>query len=309
MVKIPLFTEPRLPESSAFDGEGYRLLLSWMQHIGLATPLLFSALSFGVLFAQALLLNVFFSQQKMLNQGTDLPGMAYLLLTSLFPQWSYWSAPLLMNGVVFGLLFLLFRLYNYSEARAALFNMGFLIGAAHFLFTPSFLLILWVLPAIAIMRPFSLQEWMLTFLGLFAPFYFYGLWLFLNDRWPLQPLLMSFDWKLPALSTIAFWKAGALLLLLLPLLAGLYYVQDNTRKMLIQVRRGWSVMFFLLLMTAVMAMFFSDTTGWLLFLIPLVFYHTCFYSLSTFQVVPLLVFWLTFFYMLAGQFSGSGWKI
>jgi hypothetical protein len=292
------------------DGELYRLLMAWLQQVGVATPLFFSALSFLVLFAQAVLLNIFFSQQKMLNQGTDLPGMTYLLLTSLFPQWSYWSAPLLMNGVVLGLLFLLFRLYNYGEVRAALFNMGFLIGASYFLFTPSFLLVLWVLPAIAIMRAFSIQEWMLTLLGLVTPFYFYGVWLFLNDRWLLQPFSILADWELPALTKIAFWKAGALLLLLLPLLAGLYYVQDNTRKMLIQVRRGWSVFFLLLLLTAFVAFFLRDTTtGWLLFLVPLVFYHACFYSLATFRVVPLLVFWLTFFYVLAGQFSGSGWKI
>ena len=99
LVKIPLFTAPRLPVSSTRDGELYVQLLSWMQSSGVATPLFFSVLSFVVLFAQALLLNFFFSQQKMLNQSTDLPGMTYLLLTSLFPQWSYWSAPLLMNLV------------------------------------------------------------------------------------------------------------------------------------------------------------------------------------------------------------------
>ena len=310
LVKIPLFTAPRLPVSSTRDGELYVQLLSWMQASGVATPLFFSLLSFVVLFAQALLLNFFFSQQKMLNQSTDLPGMVYLLLTSLFPQWSYWSAPLLMNLVIFYLLLLLFRLYNQGEARASLFNMGFLIGSAGFLYAPSFLLIVWVLPAIAIMRPFRVQDWLLSLLGLLSPFYFYGVWLFLTDRSPLTPFLIFTNWQMPNLGTIAFWKAGALLLLLLPLLAGFYYVQDNTRKMLIQVRRGWSVLFLLLLVTTLLAVFQHDLhAGWLLLLMPLTFYHACFYSQSSFRVVPLLVFWLTFFYVLADQFSGSGWKI
>lgn len=310
VVKIPLLTTPQLPIQSSLDGQLYQQLLAWLQRTGVGTPMFYSLLAFLLLFGQALLLNYFFSQQKMLNQSTDLPGMAYLLLTSLSPQWSYFSAPLLMNGVVLYLLFLLFRLYNHGEVRSALFNMGLLIGASHFLYTPSFLLVLWVLPAIAIMRPFAIQEWMLTLLGLFTPFYFYGVWLFLTDGWPLQSFLLVADWKLPTLTRIAFWKAGALLLLVLPLLAGLYYVQDNTRKMLIQVRRGWSVFFLLLLITVAAALFLDETpSGWMLILLPLVFYHACFYLLSTFRVVPLLIFWLTFFYVLAGQFSGSGWKI
>jgi hypothetical protein len=310
VVKIPLFTAPRLPMGSSLDGELYVQLLDRLQHAGVGTPLFYSTLAFLLLFGQALLLNYFFSQQKMLNQSTDLPGMAYLLLTSLFPQWSYFSAPLLMNGAVLYLLFLLFRLYNRSEVRSTLFNMGLLIGSAHFLYSPSFLLVLWVLPAIAIMRSFTIQEWMVTLLGLCTPFYFYAVWLFLVGGWPLPPLLNVAHWKLPALTTIAFWKAGALLLLVVPLLAGLYYVQDNTRKMLIQVRRGWSVFFLLLLLTAAMALLLDLTAaGWMLLLLPLTFYHACFYSLSTFRVVPLLMFWLSFFYVLAGQFSGSGWKI
>ncbi|NDF97396.1 MAG: hypothetical protein EB101_00370 [Chitinophagia bacterium] len=310
LVKIPLFTAPRVPVSSAHDGTLYVELLRWLHASGMATPLFYSVLTFVLLFVQAVLLNFFFSQQKMLNQGTDLPGMTYLLLTSLFPQWSYFSAPLLMNLLVLYLLQLLFRLYNHGEGRAALFNMGFLIGSANFLYAPSFLLVFWVLPAMAIMRPFRIQDWLLTLLGLLSPFYFYGVWLFLTDRSPLAPFLIFTNWQFPDLPTIAFWKAGALLLLLLPLLAGLYYVQDNTRKMLIQVRRGWSVLFLLLLVTTLLALFQHDVhTGWLLLLLPLAFYHACFYSQSSFRVVPLLVFWLTFFYVLADQFSGAGWKI
>jgi hypothetical protein len=309
-IKIPLFTEPRMPVPSPSDGELYRALLNACLGTAIGTPLFFSALSFVLLVAQALLLNFFFSQQKMLQQGTDLPGMSYLLLTSLFSPWSFLSAPLLMNGVVLYLLFLLFRLYNRIEVRAALFNMGILVGVSHFLYAPSFLLVLWVLPAIAIMRPFSLQEWILALLGLFTPFYFYGVWLFLTDQFSWQSLWIAMDGKLPSFKTIAFWKAGAWLLLLLPLLAGFYYVQDNTRKMLIQVRRGWMVLLLLLLITAGMALWQSDSNiAWMLLLVPMVFYHSCFYALSTFRVVPLLVFWLTFFYVLAGQFSGSGWKI
>jgi hypothetical protein len=70
------------------------------------------------------------------------------------------------------------------------------------------------------------------------------------------------------------------------------------------------VLFLLLLVTTLLAVFQHDLhAGWLLLLMPLTFYHACFYSQSSFRVVPLLVFWLTFFYVLADQFSGSGWKI
>lgn len=309
VVKIPLFLHPQLAVADASEGPLYALLVRWIGSAGRSAPLVFSGLAFTLLVVQALLLNYFFSSQKMLNRSTDLPGMSYLLITSLQPQWSYWSAPLLYNTILLYLLVVLFNLYNRPEARAALFNMGFVVGLSAFLHPSSLLLTLWLLPAIAIMRPFRLQEAILALLGVVTPFYFYGVWLFLTDRlsWSqLSPISLQY----PRIGNADFWNLGLLLLAAIPLLVGIYYVQDNTRKMLIQVRRGWTILFLLLLVTLSLPFFNNGTvSGWMPLLIPLAFYHACFYLLSGFRIVPLLFFWVSFFFVLAGQFSGSGWTL
>jgi hypothetical protein len=109
----------------------------------------------------------------------------------------------------------------------------------------------------------------------------------------------------PAIQS-SVWVAGAAFLLLIPLLIGAYSVSDNARKMLIQVRRGWTVLTFLLVNTILLPFLYTQTWGgWQLALIPLACYHASFYYYTSFRIIPLLFFWLSFFFILATQFSGN----
>lgn len=305
VVKLPLFLRPQLPVLQARDPLAYRELVLWIQQAGAISPILFSFLSFSFTYTFALLLNYFFQQQKMVSKPTDLPGMSYLLLSSFFPEWSYFSPALLTSVLLIYMLFSLFRLYNQTEVRQSLFNMGFLLGVGSFLYMPTLLLGLWLLIAMLVMRPFRLKELLLTVLGVLTPFYFYGVWLFLTDQWRVREWKPAIGIHWPVLHS-AVWVAGAAFLLLLPLLIGAYSVQHNARKMLIQVRRGWAVLTFLLLITLLIPFIYEDTLGgWQLALLPLALYHASFYYYTSFRIIPLLFFWLSFFFILANQFSGS----
>jgi hypothetical protein len=305
VIKLPLFLRPQLPVLQDKDPILYRELVLWIQQAGTFSTALFSGLSFLFTYSIALLLNNFFQQQKMVSRPTDLPGMSYLLLSSFFPEWIYFSPALLTSLLLVYLLFSLFRLYNQTEVRQSLFNMGFLLGLGTFLFTPILLLGSWLLIAILIMRPFRLKELLHTLLGILTPFYFYGVWLFLTDQWTASHWDNKIRIHFPVLHS-AVWIAGAAFLLLLPLLIGAYSVQDNARKMLIQVRRGWSVLTFLILHALLLPFFYTDTLGgWQLALLPLALYHASFYYYTSFRIIPLLFFWLSFFFILANQFSGS----
>jgi hypothetical protein len=127
--------------------------------------------------------NSFFNRQKMTGRQTFLPSMSYLLLTSLLPDWNYFSAPLLVNTIFIFILSSLFQIYNNEKAKGKIFNAGFAGGVSAFLYFPSLLFGIWMLLALMIMRPFKINEWILCIVGISTPFYFYGIYLFIRDQW------------------------------------------------------------------------------------------------------------------------------
>ncbi|HAL95371.1 MAG TPA: hypothetical protein DCP55_05370 [Chitinophagaceae bacterium] len=308
-VKLPLFIYPQAIELSSFKGTPLFYFVQWVQ-LSSGKPLyIFSILTFLILFAQALYLNYFFNRNKMTSRNTDLPGMSYLLMTSLLPEWSQFSAPLIINFLVLFLLSSLFESYHSADTRRTLYNMGLAMGLGIFIYPPALLLTGWFLLSLVIIRPVRIQEIIISLLGVLTPFYFWGIWLFWNDQlsWALiEPhIAFSIPNSLPVV-----WLGGIIFLLTIPFLIGFYHIQDQVRKMLIQVRRGWTV-FFLLFLAGLFIPLFSlnPYTGWVILLLPLSTYHASFYYYTSFRIFPLLFFWVTFFFILLNQFSGSWGKV
>jgi hypothetical protein len=171
------------------------------------------------------------------------------------------------------------------------------------------LLAIWFVIAVAIIRPVRLQEILIALLGLLTPFYFLVIVLFWTDQLGKLSTLFSLSFSFPN-SLPAVWIGGLLFILIIPFLIGFYHIQDQVRKMLIQVRRGWTVIFILLL-TGFFSPLFSATpfTGWMVLLIPLSVYHASFYYYTSFRIFPLLFFWISFLFVLLNQYSGSGGKV
>jgi hypothetical protein len=308
LIKLPMFQHPHVVSSRPEDGILYKAILQFINTSASANPVIYPLLTFGLLFFQALLLTRFINGQRMMNRLTYFPGMAYLLITSLLPEWNYFSAPLLVNTILLFVLSGLFKIYNQPNAKGSIFNIGLGLGLASFVFFPALTFIIWILLALAVMRPFRLNEWMLCIVGILTPFYFYGVYLFIDNKWSWYNLLPYFSVSLPAVKQ-SIWLAGSVFLLAIPFLAGGYYVQDNLRKMLIQVRKGWSLLL-LYLLGAVFIPFVNNTESfenWVMAAIPFAAFHACTYLYSTFRILPILLFWLTVAFVLAFQYAGPGW--
>lgn len=308
LLKWPLLMHPRVVLPDPADGALYRALLEWLAGPGRSMPWIYSMLSLALLLTQALQLQSLLNRHRMMSRPNYLPAMAYLLITSLFPEWNYFSAPLLINTLLLTVFGALFRSYTLPDARALIFNAGLVIGLAAFIYLPSFSFLLWILLAIAVMRPFRLVEWVLCLAGSLTPFYFYAVWLFLSDRWNWQEIIPSFSLQVPRVEP-TLWLAGGTALLLIPFLIGGYYIQENLRKMLIQVRKGWSL-FLLFMLGAILIPFLTSTPtldSWILVAIPFAAFHGSGYLYATFRIIPLLLFWLSLAYVLAYQYAGPGW--
>jgi hypothetical protein len=309
LIKLPMFIHPHVVAIRTEDGILYKALLKFLEPYGQNFPSVYPLISFALLFLQAILLTRFINNQRMMNWSGYLPGMAYLLITSLFPEWNYLSAPLIVNTILLFVLSGLLKIYSQQNAKGTLFNIGLALGIASFLFFPSLTFIIWILLALLLMRPFRLNEWALCIVGMTTPFYFYAIYLLINGQWSWQHMWPYFSVSLPSVKQSA-WLAGSAFLLIVPFLAGGYYVQDNLRRMLIQVRKGWSLLLLYLLGSIFVPFVNSSDTleNWVMCTIPFAAFHACTYLYSTLRIFPLLLFWLTVAFILGYQYYyGLGW--
>jgi hypothetical protein len=310
LIKLPMFLYPHVPVSRPADGELFDAILRFLESTGRSYPTLYPLLAFGLIYLQAIVFTNFINTQRMMNRPNYLPGMAYMLITSLLPEWNYFSAPLLINSILLLILSGLFRIYNQPNAKGTIFNIGLALGVAGFLFVSSLTFVIWIFLALAVMRPFRLNEWLICILGITTPFYFYAIYIFIKGKWSWQAFLPHISIGVPSLEQTA-WLAASVFLLMVPFLAGGYYVQDNLRRMLINVRKGWSLLL-LYLLTALLLPFVNtnDTfENWVMAMVPMAAFHACTYLYSTWRWFPLVLFWTTVGFVIAYQYAGPGWKV
>jgi len=308
LIKLPIFMEPHKPVVHKSDGLLYRAILAFLDPVSASLPFLYPLLAFLILFLQAAVLTRFINNQRMTNKSTYLPGMAYILVTSLLPEWNYFSAPLLVNTILLFVLFALFGIYNKPNVKGAVFNIGLALGIAGFIFIPSLIFIIWVLLAMAVMRPLRINEWLICLLGITTPSYFYAIYLVIKGKWSWHTFMPEISIGLPSLQQSA-WLAGSVFLVMVPFLAGGYYVQENLRRMLINVRKAWSLLL-LFLLTALLLPFINPSNtfeNWIMGMLPLAAFHGCAYLYSNWRYLPHLLFWLTVGFIVSYQYFGPGW--
>ena len=304
LLKLPMFTHPYVPQINPRDGILFQAILRFLG----STPFIYPLMAFTFIFLQSLALNRLINENRMTTKPTYLPAMAYLLVTSLFPEWNYFSAPLLVNSIIILLLLSLFNIYNEEHAKGTVFNMGLGIGIASFIFFPSATFLLWTFFALLVMRPFRINEWFLCLLGVTTPYYFYAVYLFLNDQWNIQKILPYLSVDIPRLQQ-SIWLACSTFLLCIPFLIGGYHVQNNLRRMLIQVRKGWSLILIYLL-AAVFVPFVNTTDtfeNWVIVAIPFAAFHAPAYLYPSQKWFPEVLFWVTVGFVLVYQYYMPGW--
>jgi len=199
---------------------------------------------------QALRLNHLFTDYRMYSKVNYLPAMVYILLTGAFTEWSNLTSPLITNTILIWFFAKTVKLYNSPNPKTLLFNIGLLTGVSVLLYHPSALLIPVAFFALLVLRPFIITELVILLMGIIFPFYLLASYLYLTDRLLsmihyiplLQPDLPDLQNRIMFFATVA--------IIILTLLIGLYYWQQENRRLLIQVRKNWIVllaMFFVLL--------------------------------------------------------------
>lgn len=303
LLKLPLFRSDEVLVSGDQDAFLYQKIVSFLTSVSTGN-FFYAVLTYLLIFTQALQLNKLMNDQRMTQKTTYLPATAYILCTSLLPDWNQFSAPLLVNTLVLLVFNGLFKIHDKYEVRATVFNIGLAIGISAFLYFPSVFFYLWLIFGLLVMRPVRFNEWIICLIGVTTPFYFYAAYLFLSGNWSWDKLFHDFNIGLPQFQQ-TFWLAAGGLLLVVPFLIGGYYVQENLRRMLIQVRKSWSLLLIYLLFATTIPFLSDNSNGfqnWVLILIPFAAFHACAYLYPPKRWFSLILFWMTVLYILGYQY-------
>ena len=248
-----------------------------------------------IILIQAIRLNMVMNDFRMYQNSNYTSAMGYVLLSGLLTQWCSISSALIANFLLIWLFIKLCRLYNNPSPKTLLFNTGLIVGLAVVCYHPTAILILVVLFALAVVRPFNFSEWVVLLMGILIPYYFLASWLFLNDQIATFSIYLPFlQWNLP----LSKWSPSlvvSLSVLVIVLLAGLYYWQVANSRMVIQIRKNWGVMMVMLFILIPIPFIFEKAgiESAFMSLVPLGAFAGNVFSFPKRLLFPNFLFWLS----------------
>lgn len=304
VLKFPVFLHPRVPVPSPTDSYLYSRVLSFLLTISGGAGVVFSLLSFFILFIQASLFNRIANHHKLFPKPNFLPGMAFILVTSLIPSWSFFSAPLLVNLLMIWAWYRMLNLYSTNQPGAAIFNIGIIIGICTMLYFPAIVFTLLMLFALVTMRPFRIREWIIGLIGVTTPYYFLFIFLYLGEKWSWKIVIPSVKFQLPGMPS-SVWLTASIALLVIPFIIGGFFVQNNLSKMLIQVRKGWSLLLLFLMIGATVIFMNNDAeyTNWMLTALPFAAFHASAYYFPVQRLFAGILHWLIFGFVIVLMYT------
>jgi len=299
VLKFSLFLHPVVPALHPEDNYLYRVILRFLDGAFHSVPFLWSLLTFLLLVTQATLFDSVFNNYKVLPKPNFLPGMSYILITSLLPDWGHFSAPLLINTIMIWVWYRMMDLYNSHRPGSTIFNIGIWTGIVSLLYIPAVAFILLVLCALLTMRPFRIREWLVGLLGFTCPYYFLFLLLTLSGHWKWADVAPSVVFNVPALPS-SIWTAMGAAWLVIPFVIGGFFIQKNLSKFLIQIRKSWSLLLLFLMVAVVIILILrvDSYENWIIMAVPLAAFHAAAYYYPAKSLGPNILHWLIVVYIL-----------
>jgi len=268
VLKLPLFLYPVVPQLQSSDGPLYSSFVIWMTGTFSGFPIIFSFISFLLLYLQAIFFNKAVNDLRMMQRPNYLTGMCYLLITSLFAEWFSLSAVMIVNTMLIWVWSKLCSLHNNTSAKTTIYNIGLVIGIASFFYYPAIIFTFLFIVGIGITRPFKLNEWLIGLVGISTSFYFFAAWLFLTGQWN--------TYRLPTVlvSVPDFvhtkWATAAIILVILTMLLGVFFIHNNMRRQIVQTRKSWQLIYLYLLVAALVPFINAANSfaNWILMVVP-----------------------------------------
>jgi hypothetical protein len=231
-------------------------------------PFKFTLLALVILFVQALYIKSLTSRHKLYPKYTYIPAFVYLLVTSIYSQFNYFSETLIINWLIIGAMDIMLSFTQTNQPRKLIYNAALLLSLAA-LFQFTFLVYFFLLLlCMMLFRAFSIGEWAVAIMGYATPFYFFVCILFLFDRfyyfhqWPHVGFFFARHPHISSPLNLIITLAGLFVLFA----SGMFAMQKNVAMGNIYARRDWVAISFFLITSVVVAVLTDNTieSAWLI---------------------------------------------
>jgi len=157
------YVSPVAP-SETCGGLLYEYLFHWV-----AAPSLLSAVTAAVLvFIQALLVNNLADEFRILSDRNWLPGMFFVLVTAILPEFLFVSPPLIAAFFVPVSIRRIMKVYKTPNATTLIFDVAFWTTVGVLFYPHALLLLIAALAGINLMRSFAVREHLVFFSAIFV---------------------------------------------------------------------------------------------------------------------------------------------
>ena len=177
----------------------------------------------------------------------------------------------------------------------SIFNIGLYLGIATLLYIPAIAFLILLFFALLIMRPFRIREWSVGFVGFTSPYYFLILILYFTHELRWKNLIPHIQFTFPAIPG-SIWIVAAFSLLVIPFIIGGIYVQNNLNKMLIHVRKSWSLLL-VFLIAAILVIIINKAgsyENWIVSAMPFAVFHSAAYYYPQNKFFVEVLHWVSF---------------
>lgn len=199
-----------------------------------------------LVYLQAVMVNQLTKRYNILYKSTYLPGLLFVVFSSLFTTFLFLNTVLMVNFFVILLVGQLFSLYKSMISYQTVFNCGLIVSTGALFYFPFLLVfpVIWV--SLFVLRSFNWREWAISFVGLLVPILFvWSYYFIINKLSVFSRLWMPLKTQFPVSLSIDFNDYLVLIPVLLVFLLSIYAWRQNFFKNVIQVRKSQEVLFVL----------------------------------------------------------------
>lgn len=249
----------------------YNYIVSGCSHVFIRSPFAYTLLAIIILFIQAIYLNSITVRHKLFPRNTYVPAFVYLLLTSIYPDFSVFNETLFITWLLLAALDIMFSFSQTNDPRKQIFNAALLVSLACIFQSTLLLFFVLLILAMVLFRPFNTGEWAVALMGYITPLYFMVALLYFFDKTYLLHTWLHIGFSIVPLKTSALYFAITLSGIVLLFSSGVFAMAKNVSLGNIYVRRNWIALSFYLII-AIMVAFVTDKTvksAWLVTIAPL----------------------------------------
>ncbi len=291
LLKMPWFLSHTSIPPTGNEGFLFNWIIQLLSPVFKVWPAVVPIIVYLLLFTQALSVNYLVNKRRMMAKPNYLPAMSYLLITSFFPVWNELTASLVVNSILIWVWARLTNLSTSQGARSTLFNVGIVVGICSLLYFPAISFFAIVILGLVISRPPRVTEWIMVLFGLLTVWYFVFSILFLTDQ--------LYSYKIPAIA-LESWKLNwnplqftGMVIIGFTFILGGYFVQAQSSKQVIQVRKRWTFLFInaLMLLFVPFLKLHEGLPDWVMVTLPVsVFIAAGFYFIHS-KIVRAVLHW------------------